>query len=201
MLFIDVFLPVWAPALVSTHCAPCSLHPRPDAHQNVAVLLDVPPHELFHQGGQRDHTVGPVSERPSEGHEERGVTRADLGVCEAHNLQWSGCKPPPSHEKIACDAPLCRCYEGGAMPTLIAPSLSAVKLHRCPWPLPRLCIHSLSVWPHMYLHHLDPRTLSPYTTEFWPERWLLARGPLVLRPIRAWGLALANVPRFGVQAR
>ncbi|KAI1791471.1 high nitrogen upregulated cytochrome P450 monooxygenase 2 [Ganoderma leucocontextum] len=35
-----------------------------------------------------------------------------------------------------------------------------------------------SVWPHVYSHHLDARNFSPYTTEFWPERWLLASGDL-----------------------
>ena len=24
----------------------------------------------------------------------------------------------------------------------------------------------------MYSHHLDPRNFSPFTAEFWPERWL-----------------------------
>ncbi|KAM5536735.1 hypothetical protein V8D89_009574 [Ganoderma adspersum] len=33
-----------------------------------------------------------------------------------------------------------------------------------------------NVWPHVYSHHLDPRNFSPYTAEFWPERWLLASG-------------------------
>ena len=35
-----------------------------------------------------------------------------------------------------------------------------------------------NVWLHAYSLHLDPRNFAPYTTEFWPERWLLASGLL-----------------------
>ena len=34
----------------------------------------------------------------------------------------------------------------------------------------------------MYSHHLDPRNFAPFTTEFWPERWLLALGDPSLSP-------------------
>ena len=33
-------------------------------------------------------------------------------------------------------------------------------------------------WCHIYSHHLDPRSFAPFTTTFWPERWLLASGAL-----------------------
>ncbi|EJF55985.1 high nitrogen upregulated cytochrome P450 monooxygenase 2 [Dichomitus squalens LYAD-421 SS1] len=33
-------------------------------------------------------------------------------------------------------------------------------------------------WPHIYSHHHDARNFSPYTSDFWPERWLLASGDL-----------------------
>ncbi|KAM5537036.1 hypothetical protein V8D89_009365 [Ganoderma adspersum] len=45
------------------------------------------------------------------------------------------------------------------------------------------------VWPHTYSHHLDPRNFAPYTTEFWPERWLLASGDLASSEPSARGLS------------
>ena len=70
---------------------------------------------------------------------------------------------------------------------------------RRPSPLPRLptLFRSVippgtNVWPHVYSHHLDPRSFSPYTTSFWPERWLLASGDLSPSDPAARGVSLAE---------
>ncbi|KAM5536745.1 hypothetical protein V8D89_009584 [Ganoderma adspersum] len=52
-----------------------------------------------------------------------------------------------------------------------------------------------NVWPHVYSHHLDPRNFAPYTTEFWPERWLLASGDLLSTDPAARGISPTS-PEF-----
>ena len=33
---------------------------------------------------------------------------------------------------------------------------------------------------HIFTMHRDPRNFSPFTDEFWPERWLIAQGTMEL---------------------
>ena len=33
---------------------------------------------------------------------------------------------------------------------------------------------------HTFTMHRDPRNFSPFTDEFWPERWLIAQGSMEL---------------------
>ena len=51
------------------------------------------------------------------------------------------------------------------------------------------------VWPHVYSLHLDPRNFAPYTTQFWPERWLLASGDLSPSDPSARGVS-PSLPKF-----
>ena len=52
-----------------------------------------------------------------------------------------------------------------------------------------------NVWSHAYSLHLDPRNFAPYTTEFWPERWLIASGDLLSTGPAARGISLTS-PEF-----
>ena len=52
-----------------------------------------------------------------------------------------------------------------------------------------------NVWLHAYSLHLAPRNFAPYTTEVWPERWLLASGLLDPSDPSARGVSPSS-PRF-----